>query len=165
MGARGPAPKPTALKRLEGNPGKRALATGELEPRVPAKAPAPPAFLDEVATKEWKRVAPELHRLGLLTVVDIMALAAYCQCYSDYLTAREAIARAGGNPTFTTDKGYVGQRPEVTIAQKSLALMKAYMAEFGMTPSARARMALPQEPTEQDPLDEFLARKNRKGNE
>ncbi len=34
MGQRGPAPKPTALRILEGNPGKRPLNASEPRPRA-----------------------------------------------------------------------------------------------------------------------------------
>jgi hypothetical protein len=51
MGLRGPAPEPTALKLLRGNPGKRPLNT--LEPKPPTgKRPHCLAHLDEVARKE-----------------------------------------------------------------------------------------------------------------
>jgi phage terminase small subunit len=47
MGLRGPAPKPTAIKRLEGNPGKRKL--NEMEPKMTVGVPECPDHLDDVA--------------------------------------------------------------------------------------------------------------------
>jgi hypothetical protein len=38
-GSRGPAPKPTAIKKAEGNPGKRKLNTEEPEPVPGASVP------------------------------------------------------------------------------------------------------------------------------
>lgn len=42
--------------------------------------------------------------------------------------------------TFVTDKGYVGQRPEVGIANKSMELMTKFISKFGLSPSDRTRM-------------------------
>ena len=58
MAQRGRKPKPTAVKVLEGNPGKRSLNTGE--PKPEKKAPRCPSWLEEEAKKEWKRMAKQL---------------------------------------------------------------------------------------------------------
>lgn len=55
---RGRKPKPTAVKVLEGNPGKRSLNTGE--PKPEKKAPRCPSWLEEEAKEEWKRMAKQL---------------------------------------------------------------------------------------------------------
>ena len=145
------APKPTALKRLEGNPGKRPLNRHEPQPRVDSVYC--PRWLSQDAKREWRRVAPELTRLGLLTLVDRAALAAYCEAYAEWLLACRALTEGGY--TFTTDKGYVVPHPMVGIKQKALDRMRAFMTEFGMTPSSRSRIVLPpQEPD--NPVIEFL---------
>ena len=71
---RGRKPKPTAVKELEGNPGKRPL--NELEPKPKKKAPKCPGWLDAEAKTEWRRVAKQLEELGVLTEVDMAAFAA-----------------------------------------------------------------------------------------
>jgi len=147
----GPAPKPTRLKQLAGNPGKRPLNIAEPQPR--ADAGYCPRWLPDEAKRAWRIVAPELRRLGLLTVVDALQLAAYCMAYARWRQANELLEEEG--LTFTTDKGYVQQRPEVAIAGKALAEMRALAQEFGMTPASRSRISLPGEQTE-DPLVAFL---------
>lgn len=89
MGQRGPAPKPTALKRLQGNPGKRAL--NESEPRPAATLPRCPSHLQGEARAEWRRVARALHESGLLTQVDRAALA---ELRERVLALVEALAEA-----------------------------------------------------------------------
>lgn len=152
MGRRGPAPKPTQLRILEGKAGHRPL--NDREPVYPVEVPPRPSFLDAVARTEWKRVVPALERLGLLTSVDRAALAAYCQAYSRWRKAEIEIQKHG--LTSVTPLGFVQKRPEVTIAKEAMALMRAFAAEFGMTPSSRSRVktgtAAP------DPLEGFLAR-------
>ena len=97
-----------------------------------------PRWLNKSAREEWLRVMPELHRLGLLTVVDETALACYCQAYSRPRKAEAVIAKHG--MTFKTRNGFVQKRPEVTIAREAMQLMKAFAAEFGLTPAARTRL-------------------------
>lgn len=63
MATRGRKPTPTAIKELEGNPGKRKL--NENEPKPERKAPACPKWLDKDARKEWHRLAKKMEALGI----------------------------------------------------------------------------------------------------
>lgn len=149
MGIPGRKPKPTNLKVLEGNPGKRPLPKNE--PKPAPIAPKCPAWLDSIGKREWKRVAPVLFRLGLLTEVDGTALAGYCDAYSMWRRAREGL-RDG--LTFSTPNGYLLQKPEVSIANTAMKHVRAFCEQFGMTPSSRGRMSLPEE--EDDDWDGLL---------
>ena len=90
MAQRGRKPKPTAIKVLEGNPGKRSLNTAE--PKPEKKAPRCPSWLEEEAKKEWKRMSKQLEQLGILTEIDMAAFAGYCQAYARWKEAEEFIA-------------------------------------------------------------------------
>ncbi len=142
------------MKVLSGNPGKRPINQDEPKPRP--IAPKCPSWLDKEAKREWKRVAPELERLGLLTVVDGAALAAYCQAYARWKQAEELIKREG--MTVTTDSGYMMPHPAVKIAEKAQQLIKSFCAEFGLTPSSRSRMQVPGVKDEPDEYEEFRRR-------
>ena len=73
----GRKPKPTAIKKLEGNPGKRKLNTKE---PIPAKGmPECPDWRLLEAKKEWERLCDLMNQMGVLTEVDMAAFAAYCQ--------------------------------------------------------------------------------------
>ena len=72
MGRRGP----TVLKLMAGNPGKRPLNKREPQPR--RTTPRCPAWLNKKAKTVWRRIVPELRDMGILTVVDGEALAAFC---------------------------------------------------------------------------------------
>lgn len=64
----GRKPKPTALKTLEGNPGKRKI--NKKEP-IPGKGiPTCPEWLLPEAKLEWERLAAVMDQMGLLTEVD-----------------------------------------------------------------------------------------------
>lgn len=143
----GPRPTPTYLKLLRGNPGKQALPKNEPQPPREAEVPEPPPFLVGFASDEWWRVAPALHVMGLLTRVDIVPLAAYCDAYARWRLALETLARIGEKDTVTSGlivRGSYGSampNPLVAIARKAASDMVRYASEFGFTPAARARIA------------------------
>ena len=85
------------------------------------------------------------------------ALAAYCQAYGQWVEAERKLAET---PTLLkTPAGYVQASPWIGIANKQLELMAKFMAELGLTPSARSRLAI-QVPTGPKPwetaYDEFF---------
>src|ERR1700756_3942310 len=77
---RGRPPKPTRIKALTGNPGKRPLNTHEPRPE-PALPDCPPE-LSPTAQREWTRLTGELAKLNLITNLDRGALATYCGAYA-----------------------------------------------------------------------------------
>ncbi|MGE0830214.1 MAG: phage terminase small subunit P27 family [Hyphomonadaceae bacterium] len=141
MGKRGPAPKPTALKELEGNPGQRRLNKNEPKFDQPPASSEPPAHLTEVAQAEWARLFPVLRCCGMLTLADLPALAVYCALYARWVEAETVLADPEkGAKLLKTPNGSVQPNPWITISRQTAELMKAYLIEFGMTPAARARM-------------------------
>jgi P27 family predicted phage terminase small subunit len=131
-------PKPTALKRLQGNPGKRPLNPDEPEPeRLPAGAVAPDWLTGE-ARARWDALAAELEPLGLLTAIDADALAAYCKVWARWREAEENIDKFG--QVFKTPAGYIAPTPYLSIANKALTHIRHFEVEFGMTPSSRSRV-------------------------
>jgi P27 family predicted phage terminase small subunit len=138
-------PVPLPLRVLRGNPGKRRLGREPELPREP-ECPAPPDFVAPYGQDEWWRVAPELHRLGLLTVGDVMPLAAYCQAYARWRLAEEALARMTGRDEsdgllVKSATGDARPNPLVRLSSDAAAAMLRYAAEFGLTPVARTRLA------------------------
>lgn len=134
--AAGRRPTPNALKLLNGNPGKRPLNANE--PKPAPIAPKCPGHLDAAARREWKRIGPELESLGLLTRIDMAALAAYCQSYSRWIEAEKMIRKHG--MLIKSPNGYPQVSPFLTVVNKSIDQMRAFLTEFGMTPAARSRI-------------------------
>jgi P27 family predicted phage terminase small subunit len=132
---------------LHGNPGKRPINNHEPKPELAALPPPCPEFLDDYARAEWKRVAPELFRLRLLTRVDVAVLAAYCFSYSQWRTAAETLKAMGANDPVMhgllvkTEAAGVTANPLVWIAKGALRDMVRYASEFGMTPASRSTIA------------------------
>ena len=158
MGQRGPAKKPTALRELQGNPSKRPLNRGEpqfekyeLNEKGEIK---PPTHLDRLAKKEWKRIAPVLHKVGLLTKADEAALSAYCMNFSRWVQAEKLVKEKG--MTYTSDKGNIIQRPEVGIANTAMKQMVSFCKEFGLTPSSRTSLTMEQAEKMENPFASFI---------
>ena len=141
MAQRGRKPKPTAVKVLEGNPGKRELNMYEPIPKKGAM-PKCPDWLEDEAKEEWKRLAKNLYELGLLTDLDVQAFASYCQAYARWREAEEFISQHGA--IVKTKSGYWQQVPQVAIAHQNQKMMMQAAAEFGLTPSSRSRIVADQ---------------------
>lgn len=153
-GTRGPLPKPTALKVLEGNPGKRALNLSDgLNPRI--EVPSVPKHLGLEAKKEWKRITPLLEELGLISGLDRAALGLYCQAVGrlseletsfngkvathvaagvDYCDAVFEVSHT------VTPSGYAQQSVIVQLIKSHREQVNRYLMHFGLSPAARARV-------------------------
>lgn len=136
MVSKGRKPVPTKLKKLAGNPGQRPL--NEQEPLPDAAIPEMPDCLDKIAAKEWDRITLELFKLGLLSEIDMAALAGYCQQYGLWYKASKKLQKQG--LIEYTEKGYPIQNPMVGVVNKALERMAKMLVEFGMTPSSRSRV-------------------------
>ena len=134
--ARGRKPKPTALKKLEGNPGKRPL--NEMEPVPPVLPLRCPKYLLPEARKEWRRLAPILMNMGLLTAADAVPFAGYCQAYARWREAQDEISRHGS--IYKDDDGRIRPNPFIAIANQQMREIKSFAADLGLTPSNRAAM-------------------------
>ena len=121
---------PPNLHKLRGNPSKRRHLSG-IQPEIPQKEPDPPSFLTGAAAAEWRRLAPELCRLGLLSALDVMPLAAYCASFGTLRDATEAAA-AG-----TDDE----RRELARIALDAARDMLRFGKVFGLTPASRSAVA------------------------
>lgn len=163
MGKRGPKPKPTKLKLITGS-----RVTNHNEPQPAALTPKCPAWLDPEAKRKWRVLVPELSRLGILTIVDGDALAAYCQAWAEFRQATETLQRegryvtVGGGVKVGKDGSSVtltGQpQPHPAIAQQRSAwkAVKDFAALFGLDPSSRSRIQVPDRADDRDTFDDFV---------
>lgn len=137
---RGRKPKPTAMKQLQGNPGKRPLNKREPKPKTPVKRPY--KLGKGLQDRFWKEHAPELERLQILTGIDSAAFRLMAEHYSFAVQAAQELREEG----LTVD-GREGKKknPKAQIFKDNSLAFKSFATEFGMTPSARARLSLPPE--------------------
>lgn len=140
MGKRGPKPKPTALKELQGNPGKRRLNSAEPKPAAAVDLAAPPGLKGD-AVDEWNRLAPQLATLKILTDLDRNVLANYCACFGLLQECQAWLVGNGTTIEVETKNGiFTTQAPQFTQAMKLMAQMKSLGAELGLSPSSRSNL-------------------------
>lgn len=138
MGRRGPAPKPTAVRRLEGNASKRPI--NDREPEPDARRPRRPAWLSYAGARIWSYYAPRLHDAGLLVTIDRDLFAMFCQYVGRYIEAEQEIAQRG--MVYETANGNLIQSPYVSISNRSHNAALRLAREFGLTPSSRSRIVI-----------------------
>ena len=175
----GRPPKPTALKALQGNPGKRPLNGNE--PRPPAGTVKPPSWLKGKARTAWRWLAAVLEEMGVLTTADPHALGLLCDAYAEYIEARAIVRKLGAvyesrvvkasskrvsleeeakgeEEADTSWSVMIRPRPEVAMAADAWRRIHRMLTEFGLTPSSRSKLH-PVEAEEKDPFAEFLGRR------
>jgi P27 family predicted phage terminase small subunit len=138
---KGRKPKPSHLKLVAGNPGKRRI--NKSEPMPQRGRPSPPSHVSDKARETWGYVVAALDQTGVLAKPDALALELLCEAYADYLDARAALKDRGSNYYETVNQtGGVMYRahPAVAVMQDADRRIKAWLGEFGMTPSARSRV-------------------------
>ena len=148
---RGRKPKPTHLKAITGNPGKRPLNVQEPTPQP--EIPECPEQLGPLGQKEWSRLVGDLAKLRLITSLDRAALAAYCGAYALWAEATEAIQKYGSMVKSPT--GFPMQSPYVSIANRQAEIMMRIASEFGFTPASRGRISSPTRERDEPTLFEF----------
>jgi len=148
-----PRPKPTVLKLLQGNPGRKAL--NKREPKPAAGVPEMPAHLSVGAKQFWKMQGPRLARIGCLTVVDGEAFAALCEARAAWVEAKKS--RLKGGFVITSPNGYQVQSAFVGMERQALKQFMVLAQEFGMTPSSRSKIKAGDPPTPGgDDFDDLL---------
>ena len=134
----GPPPKPTAQKRLEGNPGKRSLNENEPQPKVGC---AVPAGLLVGARAVWDELYPGLFEVGIITEADGPAFACLCDSIARWRRAMNALMPTKANPFPEFDDK--GMSKAERLRRESFKEIKAMGPEFGITPSGRSRISVP----------------------
>jgi P27 family predicted phage terminase small subunit len=105
----------------------------QFEPQPRAASAQAPAGLPHRAQAVWDELAPELARIGLLTVVDRRALATACRLQAlgeGFLEVVESAPRPQPNT-------------KLWAAMKCLDKALAIFARFGITPAERSRLEIP----------------------
>ena len=121
--------KPTALKIVTGNPGKRPLPENEPDPQGEVKKPA---FVKGKAGRLWKLRAPELERLGVLRSVDVEMFGAWCCLMAEF-----------------------EESPRNFNAAR-FAQLRALASSFGLEPSSRSRISVPK-PKKTDGAEKYFS--------
>lgn len=141
MGMRGPPPKPTAIRLLEGNPGKVKINRDEPQPRRLTHV-EPPADFEEDGRQVFEALSRELMSCGVLTVVDLEPFARYVRLLMEYRNADREIKGKFFIPVRDKNNqlSYFIPNPWVSVRDRAMDRLLRLEREFGMTPAARVRM-------------------------
>lgn len=152
MGRRGPAPKPTAVRRVEGNRSHRALPVNE--PQYAVGIPDRPAAMSAGARRIWDQLVIEMAPTGVLRTVDALALAQLCEDQSTLNELRAGLrkmtaeiarqAKSGnkklpGGALLALSRSIEGRRTLATIRELSSQII-VQRREFGLTPASNGRV-------------------------
>lgn len=136
----GRPPKPTALKLVTGNPGKRALNKQEPDPEYLDDATAP-AWLPDAAKLVWDEIVPNLRKARLVSIVDVPLLGMGCIAIANYREATKLSDKRllvkGAN-----DNGFPTPNPALFVQSMSFKQAREVFRAFGMSPIDRTRIAL-----------------------
>lgn len=149
---RGRKPKPTALKKLAGNPGKRKL--NDAEPDFTEITDVePPEWLPDLAVEMWQTVMPELLAAKVLTVPDLHNVEAFCTAYSMWRDAEDHVKQFG--VVIETERSAI-KNPAVTVINEAKKQMREFGALLGLDPSSRQRLVGPKKSEDKgNPFDDF----------
>ena len=162
MGTRGPKPLPANVHMLRGNASKKPLGGILDEFRPEVEIPDFPSWIWPEAKKEWKRIATELERYGLISKLDRAALVLYCQAWAKMVWAERALTRAmklaedaraeaeskgleymGGDGLMVkTANGNFTYSHHWVVGKHAASEVKRYLDLFGLSPSARSRVTV-----------------------
>lgn len=135
--------KPSALKLVAGNPGKRAQPNGEPEP-VLLNDLAPPAHLCPRSAAVWNELAPMLRRNQVLTEMDTLALEMLCDSVADYRLLRD---KRGDKFTTISPKSGSPMLDQLLVAQQMVGKRaEGFLGKFGMDPASRSRVMVNPQP-------------------
>ena len=140
---------PNEIKLLQGNPGRRPIKKSVKSNTIISKTP--PAWFDDYAKKEWRRVVNLYESLEIITEGDRPMLEEYCIAYSMWRQMMEHAKLT----MVKTASGYPVINPWIGSAIKIMRELKSLAAEFGFSPSSRARIGMP-EPKEENEFEEYL---------
>jgi P27 family predicted phage terminase small subunit len=96
--------------------------------------PDAPDWLSAAAVSHWERIAPTIHKFGLLTHVDVETLGMLCESIAHYVELRDHPSAL--HPIIDTDKGTF-RNPIISQRREALADVTRLIRELGMSPAAR----------------------------
>lgn len=145
--------KSAKLTLLEGNTSRYTKA--ELERRIENEEKlkmrsdniVAPNWLSADAKKEFNRLAELLLECEIITEADINILALYCDALSEYKLCKKMIKQLGALVDGKINPFYVRK-------EKAFVQLKSAGSELGLSPSARAKLAINMN-NEEDDDDDF----------
>jgi P27 family predicted phage terminase small subunit len=118
--------------------------------------PPPPTWLAKEARAEWDRILPELHRRGVVGLLDRAVLTMYCEAWSRWVQAARSVSELVVRGRTSGARDTVVKAPAWTVYRHAADHCLALAKESGLSPAARLRMQLPELPDHDPELDALL---------
>jgi P27 family predicted phage terminase small subunit len=153
----GRKPKPTKLKVVQGNAGKRKLNDKEPEAESLNDVPKAPDWMPEHAKGIWDRAAAWLVGAKILTKQDLHNLESFAMAYARWRQAQDHVTEHGitvENPS----SGALQKNPALTVINEANRQMVVFGSALGLDPASRARLAT-QGGDEENPFADLLGPK------
>ena len=147
-GKSGRKKKPTLLKLVTGNPGRRPINSDEPEP-ILAEVVAPD-WLDEEARQKWDEV---IKLCPWIKAADADTLAMYCDAFSHYRKAQRLSIKT---PVVKTPEGKMIKNPAWTARNEAFQQVRSAGSELGLSPSSRSGITTG-ERRSHDPAEKYFA--------
>jgi P27 family predicted phage terminase small subunit len=128
--------KPAQLKVVEGSFRKDRDSHGVA---VELGLPDCPVWLPKNAKKYWRKIGPELEKVGLIAKVDQAMFAAHCDSVGKYEEVTRMLAELD-DMLDETPQGFMVQSAMFTIRNKLWDQVKSSSQEFGLSPSSRSKV-------------------------
>lgn len=143
----GRKPKPTALKILSGAFEKNPQRQNHREPSAPKSRPKKPRHVQGVAATQWHALVKRLEVLGILSSVDEVAVEQYALTYAAWREAWKDVNKNGSFIEYIDGQGnQMRKRNPADSAFVELGRRLTQLeCEFGLTPSSRTRVQVPDE--------------------
>ncbi|TYC46861.1 phage terminase small subunit P27 family [Leuconostoc litchii] len=108
----------------------------------------PPYHLKGSGVTMWKKIVPELRKLGTIKQIDTVNLEAFCSSYATYIVAEKEISENGifaynfddeGNKTTDFSK----KNPAYSIMNDSIKTLKSLAVDLGLSFDSRSGQLVP----------------------
>lgn len=142
MARRGPKPEAAAVKEAKGNPSRRPIgsdpAVADVQASVRVDAPD---WLKAAGLDVWKRLAPRLIALKLLSTTDAETFGRYCTNFARWLKMQKRLDDMGEIYEIETASGIVRRAdPAFLIGDRLERQLVSAEAVFGLNPAERQRI-------------------------
>ena len=151
MAGRGPKPKSKQVLEMRGNYNHH---SDKEKPATRVGCPNIPKFLDPIAKQIWRRLAPQLEKIGTIAMVDQFTFANYCQAYSRLLEIEKYLNEHGQleEVEIPFSEGLFGGmttetrvRPQANLAIKLRDQVQKLQKDFGLSAKDRSTIILPKD--------------------
>lgn len=141
MGRRGPKPEPAAIKQKKGSSRRRIGIDPDGEGGSARASIGAPAWLTKEGLDVWRRIAPRLTKMNLLTETDGETFARYCKNFARWLKMQHVLDKEGETYESESPHGkYKRAHPAYLIADRLERQLIAAEANFGLNPAERQRI-------------------------